>query len=90
MPLSKEFKRKRQKHDGKRPQYKKQKFKGLAKKFIPKEKPEDWAKLNLKNGTKTSDKHQVQEDLAVGLNRSQVEAIVRNALVRYDADKTGL
>ena len=45
--------------------------------------------INLKNATgKPTD--QVQEDLAVGLNRSQVEAIVRNALVLYDADKTGM
>jgi SUN domain-containing protein 1/2 len=45
--------------------------------------------LNLYNTTKENI-IEVQEDLAVGLNRSQVEAIVRNALVRYDADKTGM
>jgi len=32
----------------------------------------------------------IQEELKIGINGSQVEEIVRNALVRYDADKTGI
>ena len=50
---------------------------------------ENYINEYLKNEKYTTG-NMIREDMRPGINGSQVEEIVRNALIRYDADKTGL